>query len=697
MTYRARLRSVKSHYVALVSAYRLRFGKVRDFSSPRNFKHLLGFVAFLNRTLQCGPTSIKEECHRWRERVMHRQTNPTAARKEFLASTLSRSIYWQITAEEDRQAVAKAEARWCGIRRVDTLLFDDLRRYIDQLPLTPYSDEGIPDWPVPNDHSCLTHPRKEGGTAVALMERQMRDKLQSIENLYNGQLEPTFIEKVTGVIKETPIDYLMEEIDDVADMAMGHGSLPGGEFVHKYLVDPQPSLRALPIHEMGGKNRIVTLHPAEEVFNARRINQLWLKKLANCVTSKSMLRNLEVRLEPVNRHSQLYSADLKAATDYIDHRLAQFVAQQLCRKLNRPHDLPVVERLFGSKVLPNGTATSSGIHMGLGPTWTILSILNGFAAWHAGANKNSYHVCGDDLIGFWPRKLTHRYVDTLERLGLVVNQSKSFYGRHGVFCERLVSIEDDGSAVARDVGHMSSITAAKFNGRRTNHALAVASQLESNQILREVSDLVRRRLVPRRAGPGRVRDGGNGFGKPTRGILLRLLEKGPLNLSVQPLPMGVGARIADAAQPTGQIKVSDFVVELKSALQASQYLSPKKDFPSAQPLSKEEFLYNTRQNRRHVSVEDLRKAIRVSRLNSSNRKMLLSTLRHRYPATSSARHKRLFSIARRASAERYISSELASQLLTEYGPANWKSRLVPEHQPRGPDMCPYQRSQTPVS
>jgi hypothetical protein len=114
----------------------------------------------------------------------------------------------------------------------------------------------------------------------------------------------------------------------------------------------------------------------------------------------------------------------------------------------------VVENLFGSKIcLWEGKEipTTRGIHMGQGPSWVILSLINVSVALSAGAPRGSFAVCGDDLVGFWDEPTIQRYTDTLEMLGMPVNRSKSFKGQRGVFCEMMMRTKASLNSDHKDV------------------------------------------------------------------------------------------------------------------------------------------------------------------------------------------------------------------------------------------------------
>jgi hypothetical protein len=294
----------------------------------------------------------------------------------------------------------------------------------------------------------------------------------------------------------------------------------------------------------------------------------------------------------------------------------------------------------------------------------ILSILNGFAAWYAGARKDTYAVCGDDLIGFWPRTVVENYVQTLERLALVVNREKSFYGRRGVFCERLVEIHGY-EAVAKDQGHLSSCTAAKFLAHKTSHALAVADSLDL--VLPEVSDLTRQKLVPRGSGPGRVRNYGCGKGALHVGGLITLAKRGNGLQVADPLPKGITEAIRGAEKLSGQIAVRDLIIAMRTTSHQMTLLSGKAPVPP-RPLSPKEFRRLAKLNKPcgQKGVEKLQDLVRASKQSRSVKKAVLWTIKctRRLSSNTKAR-RRIERLLERPDAERFLSREFCQKLLKE--------------------------------
>jgi len=325
------------------------------------------------------------------------------------------------------------------------------------------------------------------------------------------------------------------------------------------------------------------------------------------------------------------------------------------------------------------TPTTRGIHMGLGPTWVILSLINSYSAWKAGAGRTSYSVCGDDLIGFWARPIADRYEATLEELGLVVNKTKSFFGRRGVFCERIVEQDSRGTrADAHDVGHLSAITAAKLIARQTDNQFAVAANLKDNTVQKDLSDQVRKYLIPSKTGPGRVEHGGNGFGRLSRGKMALLVKEGAPNLAVS-RDESTSALLKElkATAVQGHVKredpmtMSDAVIAIKSASQTCHYLRNEK--LETLPISKRSWIQRDRRSKSLDKITDdhFRELIRNSQLNSKNKKCALHILSKNCHLKSIDKHRRLESILSRSVSEQLVERSSVINLIQKHLSIDW--------------------------
>jgi hypothetical protein len=319
--------------------------------------------------------------------------------------------------------------------------------------------------------------------------------------------------------------------------------------------------------------------------------------------------------------------------------------------------------------------------MGLGPTWIILSLVNSYAAWSAGAKRETYAVCGDDLVGYWSRPIATRYETCLEELGLVVNKTKSFFGKRGVFCERIVE-QVNGKAEAQDVGHLSAITAAKLIARQSENCFSVAENLRKNTFLPEVSDQVRRHLIPRGTGPGRVEHGGSGFGQLSMGGLALLVKKGKVNHTISEDKNTVvllkelrEASKAGHEKVEDPIKLSDALIAVKAASQTSCYLRNEKIL--TRPITRKEWVSRDRQRRKldGLSLESLAKLVQNSSLSSKDKKAVRHILSKSCHLKSKKKVARLTNILSRPTAERLVPRAAVAALITKHLKMDWSEYL----------------------
>jgi len=432
-----------------------------------------------------------------------------------------------------------------------------------------------------------------------------------------------------------------------------------------------------------------------------------------------MMKNLPVVLEPECRRGQkpqIYSADLSSATDYFDHDLAIHVGITLCEALGQgKEDKESIHRLFGPHtVLPqkggtfaetsgdetakSGTGTdrsgddremptTRGIHMGLGPTWVILSLVNSYAAWYADAGRKTYSVCGDDLVGYWSKSVTKKYEACLEDLGLVVNKSKSFFGRRGVFCERIVELAaDEQTAHVTDVGHLSAITAAKLVAGQSSNRFSVAANLKNNQVQTDLSDQVRQHLIPRGTGPGRVEHGGNGFGHLTIGGLALCVTEGKPSLSIteDKISTTIIKKLKHEATPGHErihdpILLSDAIIHVKAASQQVRYL--KTEPTVTRPISNKEWGQRNHRRKRmdSMTLVQVAELAQKSALSARDKKVVNHLMSKHCRLKSKSKMRRLSAILSRPPAERLVARSRLIQLIKEDLLIDW-SKYVRERE-----------------
>jgi hypothetical protein len=328
-----------------------------------------------------------------------------------------------------------------------------------------------------------------------------------------------------------------------------------GEFITDSLnVSVQPLLPTA-IPELGDKIRLATIHSVKEVWPARRLTQLTLGTLKRNVWTHNAVTggydgDRDIHRMSADESARVYSADLSAATDHIPHHVAQAFANLLIKRRfsgsQQAKWLGVVPRMFGPHDVltsrPKGSLaeaqigaerTTRGIHMGLGPTWVILCLINIACALYATEHRKSFAVCGDDLIALWTPEEVARYEEAMEGLGLVINRSKAFFEQRGVFCELLVEREGTTALRLTDVGHIAEDSMALNKSGRSKHTLAtmdgLAPEAARSKWSRALRETVQKTYRVSHL-PGPIRLGGNGRGLMNPRMILPALTEGKISL-----------------------------------------------------------------------------------------------------------------------------------------------------------------------
>lgn len=102
-----------------------------------------------------------------------------------------------------------------------------------------------------------------------------------------------------------------------------------------------------------------------------------------------------------------------------------------------------------------------------------MSVINCFAAVKAGIPLGAFATCGDDLIAEATQEEAKVYTRILSLFGMVVNQTKSFFGSRGVFCEKFGKLQVSSNtscqtrntklnASFRNIEKISEASAAKY-------------------------------------------------------------------------------------------------------------------------------------------------------------------------------------------------------------------------------------------
>jgi hypothetical protein len=151
---------------------------------------------------------------------------------------------------------------------------------------------------------------------------------------------------------------------------------------------------------------------------------------------------------------KILSADLSKATDALSERTTRKTLEVIAEAAQFPgftHDIisaitkPQLLTHLDGEELEEPKLTSAGALMGLGPSWTVMSLLNNFAAVKAGIHPDRFRTCGDDLVALGTTEEFDRYETNLYDLTFLPNAEKSFRGLNGVFCERFVKTQIEGT------------------------------------------------------------------------------------------------------------------------------------------------------------------------------------------------------------------------------------------------------------
>jgi hypothetical protein len=368
---------------------------------------------------------------------------------------------------------------------------------------------------------------------------------------------------------------------------------------------------------------------------ARRVTATWLGKLRGFHTFKDILLGEEVELHTSAKNAQLFSADLSAATDHIDHYLAKYVAELFNRKIGRPDLIEITDKIFSNKQVGD-SVTTCGIHMGLGCSWTVLSLLNGYAAWFAGAKKESHAICGDDLIGAFTRHQSQVYTRTLEELGLVVNHAKSFYGKRGVFCERIVSKTGPHTWMSKEVGHLSQLTAARCEQDRERSRITMARNLQEVKTGKKIAQRTINRIVPGLPTGPRFLGLKGGKARTSDAQILSHLMRSSLPQQkrrlVKRLVEEVKTPFISSVPITVLSETLDEIEQRTSYLQGKKYRTHKEISDNSYIRSQINFLQESKQEGTK-SVGEFIKSNLFTGSNRKTRKQMMSSLRLYHPNT----------------------------------------------------------------
>jgi len=436
------LEEFKEGFKPFNAAFEAAYGIWYSTSGSRNQALAASYLKLIVQFVTQGITPVKNWCHNERIIACENAKIPSVvACKKFFASTLARSLISPKKFEKrslHKRKVEQAIQSMADLYRTPLEVpFDgdvaDLKaeaqkmtdRYLSiDLPRTPLI-------PLISKKACLERSTMKGGVAAELSSG-------IISNDYvRGGLMPQ---------SEYP-----NKIDDFTFHDYSRHFMTEG-------LKQEPRAKPSVVTEWGGKIRIATLHAAHEVHESRVLAGLTIPILKTHRPTSHALRGTTAKLSNINEPPHklhLYSADLSKATDNISQDLAVEIWQSVAHALKvDQRDIDAGTNLLSEHRLVSerfkSFITKRGIHMGLGLSWSILSIINCWAANHTPVT--SYTICGDDLLGLWTFDQYSYYCDKLARVGIPVNQSKTFRGNRGVFCEKFFEkTVRGGVAIARAI------------------------------------------------------------------------------------------------------------------------------------------------------------------------------------------------------------------------------------------------------
>jgi len=322
-----------------------------------------------------------------------------------------------------------------------------------------------------------------------------------------------------------------------------------------------------------------------------------LPLLKGLAVTKDILRNNEIELTPAASWGEepllVYSADLSKSTDPISVGLSRFVLNEVTSITGKPEwwddaldgtinfheiDDPFTGETFTSRC---------GALMGLGPGWFVLCVINAFCAYLADASKSSFAVCGDDLIGLWPKRVADAYESNLRIMGLVPNTSKSFRSeRYGVFCERLVERRGT-KARSQALLRIGEATAAK--ARANLNELNVVDLLArgyKNEVLSGLARKVARGFAFPNTIPGPFGSGGGGIGNATVETVISYIRYGPISLN----------------RPKSRSSEDEEITQLRSQMRTLEPSSGSHTISTDKVLTEAKRMQNAAWNAKHAAV-----------------------------------------------------------------------------------------------
>jgi len=547
--------------------------KIHKIFMPNNRKYIKKMFIIFKRLYYSSDmkATISRLCSKWRKKSLGIQDNEckglgTRGKTRislFIASTLSRAVLLPrpSTSEIENEVKVARERLTQEKKVIDKDTKDELDRFIKEM-LDPIKDKIIKNMdlcalPLPALAASINNPSRNGGASEVLSRYRkivIRNKV-NIErfvkmqaafqrpNLFDGPVPKRgtgrnhdgLIHKFGGPDKKKVMDILKAPPSPTPEPTIV-------EIFEEVLTDKAEhnnKIKLFPLITSEGKIRVPTMNSSEVVWAARTMQQCLLPIVKSIGFTRSILRNKRIHLRSTQRNTFLYSADFSKSTDEIGIDTSKFVLSSIVKHLGKkPKWWDKATELILKEFEIEGTddVIKCGALMGLGPSWTILCILNAFATRHV--SPKSVSICGDDLIGLWTREEIAKYEEHIEDLGLVLNKSKSYISPSaGVFCEKLVERVNSNYASSISMIRLSQAAGSRAIDKRKGTLIVdVLNNIhkERDVVTKPIAKLckrtVRKFCIDKDLIPGPYRLGGQGFGRINEKTFFSFLMYGPVNL-----------------------------------------------------------------------------------------------------------------------------------------------------------------------
>nr|WLK77409.1 RNA-dependent RNA polymerase [Suillus luteus narnavirus 1] len=513
-----RFTSLSKNFDQLVAGYIHAYGLPKHSRfGTKNYKLCLNFVKMVAEFVQHGITPIKVICHHWRAIALgdHERSkilttylksmslNPT--RHLLIASTMARSITVKVTERDKEEAVNNCIRRWTSLYSpVPNERLTAVKQHVTSIfQRVPAKMSETYSSLLPAEKACLERKIVDGGTSIQMYKNfemcvakgiNLADPKDTfnypplkpfipLQEMHNYRQSSQFSEIQERIIKlkNKYSEYIptmkVPEYNELTAFRTARSLVmnmrkAGQPNKYPAIPDSYTSCEVKPtiIEELGGKIRVASIHPSYLAHFSRNMAERLIPNLMSIPSMRNSITG-KVRLKATSRDAVLYSADLTAASDYIEHSLGRHILLSISRalKFDKVTEKAMLRCISSFEITGTNEVTRGGAHMGLGVTWTVLCLMNHYAATVASDAENSFAICGDDLVAYWTPHQIKIYESIMSELGLVLNTSKSYTGESGVFCEKLISkeVKNRKFASSIDIPKISELTSVKSLPTRT--------------------------------------------------------------------------------------------------------------------------------------------------------------------------------------------------------------------------------------